>query len=134
MSLDDFKQIYAAAEIKPSVVQNRFYKQTGYDALLRRFCNDHGIIYQAFWTLTANPSIVKSKEVVLLGQQAGISPAQAFYCLLLGLDNLIVLNGTTNEEHMKNDWAAVAQMEAWVQKHPHQWESSLKAFQATIGD
>jgi diketogulonate reductase-like aldo/keto reductase len=36
--------LYADAEVKPAVIQNRFYRQTGYDAGLRRWCVDHGVI------------------------------------------------------------------------------------------
>jgi diketogulonate reductase-like aldo/keto reductase len=43
------------ARVKPAVVQNRFYIDSGYDQELREWCSTRGIGYQSFWTLTANP-------------------------------------------------------------------------------
>ena len=54
------KQLYEAAVIKPAVLQNRFYRDTGYDNEIRKWCQEHKIIYQSFWTLTANPQILSS--------------------------------------------------------------------------
>ena len=52
------RAVYEAAEIKPSVLQNRFYAQSGYDVQIREFCRSNAIQYQSFWTLTANPGII----------------------------------------------------------------------------
>jgi len=57
------RSLYADANVKPAVVQNRFYQETGYDADLRHWCSNHGVIYQSFWTLTANPHILASNTV-----------------------------------------------------------------------
>jgi len=56
--LNTLRAVYEAAEIKPTVLQNRFYAQSGYDVPIREFCRNNGIQYQSFWTLTANPSII----------------------------------------------------------------------------
>lgn len=53
------RQLYSEATIKPTVLQNRFYADSGYDVEIRAFCKEHGIAYQSFWTLTANPHIIK---------------------------------------------------------------------------
>ena len=53
------RQIYAQSTIKPTFLQNRFHRATGYDVEIREFCREVGIKYQSFWTLTANPDIVK---------------------------------------------------------------------------
>src|SRR5688572_29659125 len=37
-ALASLKTLHAAARIKPRVVQNRFYEQTGYDREIRAFC------------------------------------------------------------------------------------------------
>mmetsp|Transcript_3240 Transcript_3240/g.3774 ORF Transcript_3240/g.3774 Transcript_3240/m.3774 type:complete len:284 (+) Transcript_3240:142-993(+) len=47
-----FRRLYDAARIKPSFLQNRFYAQSGFDIELREFCEEHGILYQSFWTLS----------------------------------------------------------------------------------
>lgn len=47
--------LYSEATVKPSFLQNRFYRESGYDRPIRKFCSANGITYQSFWTLTANP-------------------------------------------------------------------------------
>lgn len=44
-------RIHDEAQVKPAVVQNRFYADSGYDKEIRDFCNKHNIVYQSFWTL-----------------------------------------------------------------------------------
>ena len=39
-------EIFYAARIKPSVLENRFHAKTNFDVEVRRFCGDHGIQYQ----------------------------------------------------------------------------------------
>lgn len=89
--------LYSTAKIKPSVIQNRFYGDSGYDKNIREFCNVHNIIYQSFWTLTANPHIIKGIEKTF--KQNGINCLYKFT-----LQNQIVpLNGTTSQQHMEDD-------------------------------
>lgn len=59
-SLNTLKQLYSEAVVKPTVLQNRFYAESGYDEEVRQFCKENGIAYQSFWTLTANPHILKT--------------------------------------------------------------------------
>jgi len=40
---DGFKRLYAEARVKPAVLQNRFYADSGYDIELRAFCKEHGV-------------------------------------------------------------------------------------------
>ena len=56
--VDEFVQLYRAAAVKPAVLQNRLYRDTGYDTALRAFCRENNVRYQSFWTLTANPHIL----------------------------------------------------------------------------
>jgi hypothetical protein len=57
--IDTLRALYDAATVKPSYVQNRFYAKTHYDKEIRRFCLEKGIVYQSFWSLTANKHILK---------------------------------------------------------------------------
>lgn len=52
------QSVYEQAIVKPSFLQNRFYRESGYDVEIRSFCRENGIQYQSFWTLTANPHII----------------------------------------------------------------------------
>jgi len=98
------RSLYADAGVKPAVVQNRFYQVTGYDAGLRKWCSDHGVIYQSFWTLTANPHILSSKTVRTIARKYKKTEAQIFFRYLTHSD-IVPLTGTTSEQHMREDLA-----------------------------
>ena len=130
----DLMDIYERSNVKPSVVQNRFYANTKYDIGLRRFCFEKGIIYQSFWSLTANPKLLSSKPVKELAKTAQTSSAGALYCLILGLSNTTVLNGTTKVENMKTDWDAVRHVASFAKKDPAAWDQILSGFKKVIGE
>ncbi|KAJ8233332.1 hypothetical protein LV160_006500 [Aspergillus fumigatus] len=117
-----------------SAIWNRFYPDTRFDVPLRTFCGAHDIIYQSFWTLTANPGLLRSDAVQSLASQVEISPAAALYCLVLGLGNTTVLNGTTNRARMDADLAAVRKVEQFSKDSPDAWQMVLDHFKRVIGD
>jgi len=125
--------LYERARIKPSVVQNRFYPNTKFDIGVRQFCKENNIIYQSFWTLSANPSLVWSNEVGSLANQLGISPQAALYCLILGLGQTTILNGTKSTPHMQEDWKAVKAVKEFAMSHPEQWDQAISKFRTLIG-
>ena len=45
--LEDVQWAYDHSRIKPSVVQNRFYADSGHDVQIRAFCKEHDIEYQS---------------------------------------------------------------------------------------
>ena len=100
--LDCLMQLYADSGVKPAVVQNRFYQDTGYDAPLRQWCSDRGVIYQSFWTLTANPHILDSKAIRTLARKYDKTTAQIFFRYLSQI-GIVPLTGTCSERHMKED-------------------------------
>jgi len=120
--------------VKPSVVQNRFYEDTLFDVPLRAFCRENQVIYQSFWTLTANPDLVRSGPVQQLARHVNITPAAAFYTLVMGLKDVTVLNGTKNDERMKEDLAAPKQVEDFIQRQPELWQQILSEFRDLIGE
>ena len=95
-----FKKLYDESEIKPSVLQNRFYKETNYDKELRKFCVDRGIYYQSFWTVNANKSIWQNPFVIEIAKKREVSPIQVFFRSLV-YECIYPLYGTTNTIHMK---------------------------------
>jgi diketogulonate reductase-like aldo/keto reductase len=125
--------IYERSRIKPSVVQNRFYPATKFDIGLRKFCQEKGIVYQSFWTLSANPNLVWSTEVGQLASQTGISQQAALYCLVLGLGNVTILNGTKSIQHMKDDWKALEKVKAFATLYPEAWEHLMARFRILLG-
>jgi diketogulonate reductase-like aldo/keto reductase len=102
--LDFFKQLYAQAKVKPSIVQNRFYAKTDFDKNLRAFCLQQGVVYQSFWTLTANPHILEQPVIMLLCRRLRKTPAQIFFRYLVAR-GITPLTGTSDLEHMQEDLA-----------------------------
>jgi len=96
------KLLYADAKVKPAVVQNRFYQDTGYDADLRYWCSNNGVIYQSFWTLTANPHVLFSSTLRTIAEKYGKTEAQIFF-RYLNQSGIVPLTGTCSEQHMKED-------------------------------
>jgi diketogulonate reductase-like aldo/keto reductase len=101
-----FELLYQDAEIKPAVIQNRFYAETGYDRGIRDFCREHRIIYQSFWTLTANPNVLSHPVLQALAAKYRRHAAQLFF-RYLSQTGIIPLTGTTSESHMREDLAIV---------------------------
>lgn len=103
-SLAYLEHLWATAKIRPAVVQNRFYAATAYDVNIRRFCLEHGMIYQSFWTLTANSDLLASPELRAPAARLGRSPAQVLFRFLTQ-EGVVPLTGTQSEAHMREDLA-----------------------------
>ena len=104
--LQQFELLYRNADIKPAVIQNRFYAETRYDRTIRDFCRRQGIIYQSFWTLTANPKVLAHTTLQTLAAKYQRSTAQVFFRYLNQID-IIPLTGTTSKTHMREDLAII---------------------------
>ena len=103
-----------AAVIKPAVVQNRFYPGTAYDGPVRAWCDATDSLYEAFWTLTANPRLLGSAPVAALASNVGVERPVALYALILELGNMAVLNGTTNTDRMRSDLEGLQKVKEWA--------------------
>ena len=132
VTLGILEQLYEVAEVKPVMVQNRFYPSTRFDVGIRAFCAEKSIVYQSFWTLSANPALVQGPEVRLVADALGLTPQEAMYNLVLALDNFVVLNGTTN--HMASDLSSVQRAQEWASEHPKDWAEYLDRFKMAIGE
>jgi diketogulonate reductase-like aldo/keto reductase len=102
--IEQLEALYQSARIKPAVVQNRFYAETGYDREIRAFCRQHGLIYQSFWTLTANPQVLAHQVVRELASKYRRTPAQILFRYLIQ-NGIVPLTGTRSETHMGEDLA-----------------------------
>jgi diketogulonate reductase-like aldo/keto reductase len=102
--LKQFRSMYEAARIKPTILQNRFYADTGYDRDLRKFCRDHAITYQSFWTLTANPHVLTDPALKDLAARHRRTPAQILFRYLTQI-GVAPLTGTRDPKHMREDLA-----------------------------
>ncbi|KAL2810134.1 NADP-dependent oxidoreductase domain-containing protein [Aspergillus granulosus] len=133
-TLPILRELSSLAKVKPAVVQNRFYGGTQFDVPLRAYCRERQLVYQSFWTLTANPELVRSEPVVSLSKEAGVSSAVALYGLVLGLAHTTILNGTTKKAHMEEDLAELKKLEQFSSENPKDWQSHLEDFQQLTGD
>lgn len=136
----------SADDLRPVVVQNRFHtyhhSPDPYDVALRRFCAhpDRRIVYQSFWTLTANPGLISGRVatgVQAVSSAAGVAPEVAFYGLVvLGLGGggsddascpIVILDGTTSTTHMAADLAGLEKVAAWLQSPEGRapWEAAV---------
>jgi diketogulonate reductase-like aldo/keto reductase len=131
--------------VPPAAVQNRFCaRERAWDVAVRAFCrrsqaDDSAmspIAFQAFWTLTGNPDEWRRAAYVqAVADGAGTSRAGAWYALITALD-MVVLNGTTDSAHMKEDLEALGKVAAWRETEHGRtvWEDALQTFQRRIGD
>jgi diketogulonate reductase-like aldo/keto reductase len=100
----ELEALWQAARVKPSIVQNRFYRDTGYDQEIRAFCRQHGLHYQSFWTLTANPHLLAHRDLSALAVRRAATPAQILFRYLTQV-GVTPLTGTSSEHHMQEDLA-----------------------------
>jgi diketogulonate reductase-like aldo/keto reductase len=103
-ALETLAFLYEAAKIKPAVLQNRFYADTHYDRNLRAFCQPRDILYQSFWTLTANPGVLAHATLKALTVKYRRTSAQLFFRYLTQI-GIVPLTGTTSEHHLCDDLA-----------------------------
>ncbi len=99
-----FASLWDSARIKPSILQNRFYADTGYDQNLRQFCRERELVYQSFWTLTANPHLLQHPRLQLIAQRLQKTSAQILFRFLIE-EGVCPLTGTRSAKHMHEDLA-----------------------------
>jgi diketogulonate reductase-like aldo/keto reductase len=100
--LEQLQELCRSVRIKPAVLQNRFYADTGYDVELRAFCVSERIVYQSFWTLTANPQILRHPATKSIASRHDRRPAQILFRYLME-SGVVPLTGTRSRTHMRED-------------------------------
>jgi len=105
--LAELQRLCREARIKPSIVQNRFYAETGYDKAIRAFCRENGMVYQSFWTLSANPNLLRDAAVLGLAAAYARTPAQILFRYLVQRD-VVPLTGTTSALHLRESLDVLA--------------------------
>ena len=103
-SVDVLTALYRSARVKPSIVQNRFHSESGYDREIRALCRRFGIVYQSFWTLTANQSLLNADVVRTCAARHSRTTAQILFRYLTQI-GVVPLTGTTSMRHMRDDLA-----------------------------
>jgi diketogulonate reductase-like aldo/keto reductase len=95
-----------SATIKPMAVQNRCFANRGWDHQVREICRAHGIMYQGFSLLTANPYVLRHPGVVAIAGRVGVQPEQVIFRFAIHV-GMVPLTGTTNPQHMMEDLQAL---------------------------
>jgi len=90
------------AGIKPMVVQNRCFAVRGWDRAVREICRAHGIMYEGFSLLTANPEVLQHPPVVAIARRLGVHAEQVIFRFAMQV-GMVPLTGTTSPQHMKED-------------------------------
>lgn len=99
------EQLAASGAELPAFVQNRCFARLGWDRDVRAFCAAHGIVYQGFSLLTANPEVLRHRLVAGIAARQRATPAQVVFRFALAV-GMLPLTGTTSEEHMRQDLAS----------------------------
>lgn len=128
--------------IKPCVVQNRFYPDTNWEVTLRQFCREKDIIFQSFWTFTGNPGLMGSevvsglaREIEKVGVKSEEADVVALYALVIGLEGVTVLDGTTDAARMKSDLEGLEAVGKWAEGDGREtWEGYLAGFKKLVGE
>ena len=102
--VEQLKAVCDMARIQPAVLQNRFHAENAYDRRLREFCGPRNIVYQSFWTLTANPHLLAHATVHTLARHHGRTPVQILFRYLTQI-GIVPLTGTRSAAHMRQDLA-----------------------------
>jgi diketogulonate reductase-like aldo/keto reductase len=78
-------QLVRSGAERPGFVQNRCYASLGWDREVRAFCGEHGIVYQGFSLLTANPEVLRHATVAAIAQRERATPAQIVFAFARAL-------------------------------------------------
>ena len=105
VSLEQLKNFYNFAEVKPTFVQNRCYGVQGWDFEIRNFCQETGIIYQGFSLLTANVDTLNRPEIKMIAQRHQMATVQVIFRFAQQV-GMYPLTGTTSSENLKTDLAS----------------------------
>lgn len=107
VSVEQLEMLCGGARIQPSFVQNRCYAVRGWDLRVREFCAAHGIVYQGFSLLTANPKVTAHPELARLAARYGKHATQIVFRFALEI-GILPLTGTKSPERMRADLDALA--------------------------
>jgi len=102
VSLGQLQALHGGSLVKPAFVQNRCFASNGWDRATRAFCHRHGVVYQGFSLLTANPRALASSAVARAARRTGRTPAQVVFRFALQA-GMIPLTGTRSPAHMRED-------------------------------
>jgi diketogulonate reductase-like aldo/keto reductase len=100
--LSALEDLHRRSRVKPAVIQNRFYADTGYDREIRAFCTHTQIVYQSFWTLSANPHVLAHLTIAAVAAAHKRTAPEVLFRYLTQ-NGVVPLTGTWSVTHMRED-------------------------------
>ncbi|HSM07894.1 MAG TPA: aldo/keto reductase [Gemmatimonadota bacterium] len=97
---DQLELLCEFAEVPPAFVQNRCFARMGWDAEVRRVCDERSIVYQGFSLLTANPEVLGRPALADMAERHERTRPQLIFRFALQL-GMIPLTGTKDPRHME---------------------------------
>jgi len=98
-------KLYNEARIKPTIIQNRFHSNRGYDISLRPLFKELNMSNQLFWILTGSAGgRIRNNDVVkeLAQKMGGVSPQILLYSFTMELGGSPLI-GSKSISHMQDD-------------------------------
>nr|XP_031860537.1 uncharacterized protein CI109_004148 [Kwoniella shandongensis]KAA5527609.1 hypothetical protein CI109_004148 [Kwoniella shandongensis] len=93
------KSLIVEAKVKVGVVQNRWYEGNGWDWAIHDICQQSGIRYQSFWTLSGSPTLLRHPALINLANKYSLTPEQTMY-KICQIWNITPLCGSTTLSHV----------------------------------
>jgi diketogulonate reductase-like aldo/keto reductase len=100
VAVGQLEALCTIARVQPTFVQNRCLAATRWDAEVRAFCLAHGVMYQGFSLISANPRALESAAVRRIAGRVGRTPAQVVLRFARQV-GIVPLVGTTKRKHMR---------------------------------
>jgi len=98
-------ELISSAKVVPHLAQVRTFAVKGWDDRsggVRKICQEHSIVYEAYSLLTANRAALKSTAMQTVAASRKETEQQVAFRYALGL-GMVVLTGTTDDAHMAQD-------------------------------
>jgi diketogulonate reductase-like aldo/keto reductase len=102
VTLEQLQRLCDQAHFQPRFVQNRCFAVLSWDRDVREYCSKHGLVYQGFSLLTANPKTLARPELAEIARRHGRTTSQIIFRFALDV-GMVVLTGTKHAGHMRDD-------------------------------
>jgi diketogulonate reductase-like aldo/keto reductase len=100
ISAEQLAALVDGVKIAPAFVQNRCFARNRWDAGVRALCEAHGIVYQGFSLLTANPQVLSSQRLIDIARRHDKTVPQVVFRFAIEL-GMLPLTGTCDGLHMR---------------------------------
>lgn len=102
-------KLHNETRVKPSIIQNRFHSNRGYDVELRPLFKEMGLTNQLFWILTgsAGGKVGKNDVIAEIARRHGVSAQVLLYSFIIVCLGGQPLIGSKSLKHMEEDVTAL---------------------------